>query len=47
MAPGTGVQIPVIEITFSSAAIHFTAVYNLQRHQRSVPLTPWLHGVVG
>ena len=29
------------------AAIHFPTVYNLQRHQRPVPLIPCIHGVGG
>ena len=37
----------VMAITFSCAAIHFPAVYNLQHHQRSVPLKPFLYGVGG
>ena len=45
---GTGVQIPVMAITFSSAAIHIPAVYNnLECHQRPVRLTPCLYGVAG
>ena len=39
---GTGVRISVMAITFNCAAIHFLAVYNLQRHQRPVPLIPSL-----
>ena len=32
-------------VTFSCAAIHLLAVYNLQHHQRPVPLIPCLYGV--
>ena len=31
---------PITAIRFSCAAIHFPAVYNLQYHQRPVPLIP-------
>ena len=34
-------------ITFSCTAIYFLAVYNLQRHHRSVPLILCLDGVEG
>ena len=44
---GIGERIPVTAITFSCAAFHFPAVYNLQHHQRPVPLTPGLYGVGG
>ena len=40
-------RIPVTAITFSCATIYSHSVYNLQRHQRSVPLIPFLHGVGG
>ena len=33
--------------TFSCAAVHFPALYNLQRHQRPVSLIPCLYGVSG
>ena len=46
-ALGTVVRIPIMAITFSCAAIHIPAVYNLQRHQRPVPLVPCLYGVGG
>ena len=45
MTLGKGVGIPVTAITFSCAANHFPAVYNLQRHQRPVPLAPCLYSV--
>ena len=41
---GTG-KILVMAITFSCAAINFPAVYNLQLHQKPVPLIPCLCGV--
>ena len=41
------VYTPVMAITFSCAAIHFSSVYNLQRHQRPLPLIPCLYGVGG
>ena len=44
--PGDRSTNPVTAITFNGAAIHFHAVYNLQHHQRPVPLTPCLHGIV-
>ena len=37
---------PATDITFSCAAIPFRAVYNLQHHQRPIPLIPSLY-VVG
>ena len=36
--PGDSDMNPVIAVTFSCAAFHFLAVYNLQHHQRPVPL---------
>ena len=47
MTLATGVWIPVTGITFSCAAIHDLTVYNLQHHQRPVPLIviPCLFGV--
>ena len=47
MTLGTGVRIPVMAVTFSCAAIHLPAVYNLQRHQRSNPLISCLYSVGG
>ena len=38
---------PVTAITFSCAAIHFPAVYNLRRHEKPVPHIPRLCGVGG
>ena len=38
---------PVTAITFSCATIYFPSVYNLQGHQRSVPLIPSLQNVGG
>ena len=37
----------VTAITFIYAEIHFTDAYNLQHHQRPVPLVPSLYGVGG
>ena len=45
--PGDRGMIPITAITFSCAAIHLPAVYNLQRHQRPVPLLQCLYGVGG
>ena len=42
---GTGVRIPVTAIIFSCAAIHFLDAYDLQHHQRAVPLMPSPYGV--
>ena len=42
---GQGVRILVTAITFSWATIHFPTLYNLQRHQRPVPIMPCLYGV--
>ena len=42
---GTGVQIPVADVAFNYAAIHFPVLYNLP--QRPVPLIPCLDGVGG
>ena len=36
---------PVTSIPFSCAAIHFPAVYNLERYQRPVPPIPCLYDV--
>ena len=36
---------PVTAITFSCAAIHFPAVYNLECHQAPAPLIPCLYSV--
>ena len=44
---GTWVRIQITAVTFSFAAIHFLTVYNLQLHQRPVPLIPSLYGVGG
>ena len=44
---GTVVRIQVTALTFSCAAIHFQAVYNLQRYQRPIPLIPSLYSVGG
>ena len=43
----TGVQNRVTAITFNCATIHSPAVYNIQRHQRPVPLIQYLDGVDG
>ena len=37
----------VTAITFTCAANHFPAVYNLQHHQKPDPLIPCLYGVGG
>ena len=44
-APVDKVIDPVTAITFSCAAIHFPGIYNLQLHQRPVPLISCLYGV--
>ena len=44
---GTWARILITTVTFSCVAIHFPTVYNLQHHQRSVPLTSCLYGVGG
>ena len=44
---GMGVQIPVMDMTFSSASIHSPTVNNLQRCQRPVPPIPCLYGKGG
>ena len=43
----TGVRTPVAAITISCASIRFPTVCNLQRHQRSSHLIPYLYGVKG
>ena len=43
--PGDRDMNHVTAITFNCAAIHFTAVHNVQHHQTPVPLIPCLHGV--
>ena len=45
--PGDNGANHVAAITLSCAAIHFSAVYNLQHHQRPVPLIPCLFGAGG
>ena len=40
-------SVQFMALTFSFAAIHIPAVYNLQRHQRPVACIPCLYGVGG
>ena len=41
------VRIPVTAVTFSWAAIYFSAVYNIQCHQRPAPIILYLYDVGG
>ena len=45
--PGDSGMNPITPITFSCAAIHFLTVYNLQHHQRPIPVIRCLYGVGG
>ena len=45
--PGDKGTNPVTALTVTCAAIHYPAVYNLQHHQRPVPLIRFLCGVRG
>ena len=45
--PGHRGANPVTAITFSCAAILFSIVYNLRRHQNPVPLKPCPYSVGG
>ena len=45
--PGNRGTNPVTSLIFSCVAIYFRAVYNLQRHQRPLPLIQCIYGVGG